>query len=443
MTTHLLIQNGIALTHVAGAQPECSHSDVLVAHGRIERIERASAAGTSSSLSVQTPAPNLSHENQQQAVPVLDAGGLFVLPGIVDLHGDAFERQIQPRHGAVFGHDIALQDTDRQLIANGITTACHALTYSWEGGLRGKEAAIALLHMIKLRGHFQADHRIHLRFETHHVDGLQDALDWINQGWVDFFSFNDHLPAIARKCHLPEKLAAYAERGRCAPSVFRQRLQHALANAHQIGHVLEALAQACRKQRVPMASHDDQSAHDRERFQALGARISEFPRTQEALDASLALHNPIIMGAPNVLLGGSHCGSISAANAIHGGACDILTSDYYYPSLLAAPFQLAHQGICTLTQAWQLVSANPAQALGLGNRGRLTGGYRADLLLAESLPGGKVKLVATVAAGKLVYCSEPERLTIHAGRSGAPDIAEAAVSAVGAANQDGGYIAAA
>ncbi|MES2106083.1 MAG: alpha-D-ribose 1-methylphosphonate 5-triphosphate diphosphatase [Pseudomonadota bacterium] len=403
MQAHLLIQNGNALTHVAGAKPECSHADILLAHGRIERI------------AAHIP---LTHDTAQEdgdSIVVLDASKLFVLPGIVDLHGDAFERQIQPRQGAVFGHEIALADTDRQLIANGITTACHALTFSWEGGLRGKEAAVALLHMVNLRDQFQADHRIHLRFETHHVDGLQDALDWIRHGWVDFFSFNDHLPAMARKSHLPEKLAAYAERGRCTPAVFRQRLQQAQANSHQMEQVIEELAQACRKHRVPMASHDDHSAQDREHFQALGARISEFPRTQEALDASLALHNPVIMGAPNVLLGGSHCGSISAADAIHAGTCDILTSDYYYPALLAAPFQLAHQGVCTLTQAWQLVSGNPAQALGLGNRGRLTSGYRADLLLAEPLPGGKARLVATIAAGKLVYCNQAERLTIHRG----------------------------
>ncbi|MES2069655.1 MAG: alpha-D-ribose 1-methylphosphonate 5-triphosphate diphosphatase [Pseudomonadota bacterium] len=398
MHTHLLIQNGNALTHIAGARPECSHSDILLEHGRIERI--------GANLAVP----------QDMDVAVFDASRLFVLPGIVDLHGDAFERQIQPRPEAVFSHEIALADTDRQLISNGITTACHAMTYSWEGGLRGKEAAIALLHMIKLRGHFLAEHRVHLRFETHHVDGLQDALDWIQQGWVDFFSFNDHLPSIARKSHLPEKLATYAERSRCSPAAFRQRLQQAQANSEQVEQLIQALAHACRAHRVPMASHDDETAQDRERFQAMGVRISEFPRTQEALDASLALHNPVIMGAPNVLLGGSHCGSISAAEAIRAGACDILTSDYYYPALLAAPFQLAHQGVCSLPQAWQLVSANPAQALGLGNRGRLTSGYRADLLLAESLPSGKVKLVATIAAGKLVYCNEAERLTIRKGR---------------------------
>jgi alpha-D-ribose 1-methylphosphonate 5-triphosphate diphosphatase len=392
--TPLLIQHGTALTHIAGAKPECNHSDVLLDQGRIERIGQGLAA----------PEGRLGH---------FDAEGLFVLPGIVDLHGDALERQIQPRPEAVFSHEVALADTDRQLVCNGITTACHALTYSWEGGLRGKDAAIALLHMVNLRGQFLADHRIHLRFENHHAEGMDDVLDWICQGWVDFFSFNDHLPSIARKSHIPEKLASYAERGRCSPAQFKQRLQQAQMNADQLDQVISTLAQACRAQRIPMASHDDESAQDRERYQSMGVRISEFPRTQEALLAALAMHNPIIMGAPNVLLGGSHCGSIAAAEAVRGGMCDILTSDYYYPAMLAAPFLLAHQGVCTFTQAWQLVSANPSQALGLGNRGRITGGYRADLLLVEPLPAGKARLVATIAGGRLVYCTQAERFTIR------------------------------
>ena len=101
-----------------------------------------------------------------------------------------------------------LADTDRQLITNGITTACHGVTYSWEGGLRGRDAALALMDQVALqRKHSQADHRIHLRFENHHAEGLNDALDWIAQDRIDFFAFNEHLPGITKKCLHPAKLA--------------------------------------------------------------------------------------------------------------------------------------------------------------------------------------------------------------------------------------------
>jgi len=342
--------------------------------------------------------------------PVFDASGLLVLPGIVDIHGDAFERQIQPRPETVFDHEIALADTDRQLVANGITTACHGLTYSWEGGLRGREAALALFEQVaRQRKSSHADHRIHLRFENHNVEGLRDVLNWIAEGRIDFLAFNEHLPSIAAKSEKPEKLAAYAERARCKPEIFKERLQTAQSRSSLVRGVIKAIAGACREKNVPMASHDDMTVDQREYYQELGVKISEFPRTQDALFAAMGLDNRVIMGAPNVLLGGSHCGGLAAIDAVRSNMCDILASDYYYPSLLHAPFALVKHGACTLTEAWRLVSENPAVALGLEDRGRIADGCRADLILVEALPEGSVRLIATIAAGKLAYCAEPAR----------------------------------
>ncbi|MBC7500927.1 MAG: alpha-D-ribose 1-methylphosphonate 5-triphosphate diphosphatase [Herminiimonas sp.] len=366
--------------------------DIMIVDQHIERIESAGAQG------------------QSKGGSQFDASGLMALPGIVDIHGDAFERQIQPRPETVFGHDIALADTDRQLAANGITTACHGVTYSWEGGLRGRESAIALMDQVDAqRALSHVEHRIHLRFENHHVDGLRDVLDWIEQGRIDFFAFNEHLPSIARKAARPEKLASYAERARCDGAAFKARLQAAEARGDEVQGAIAMLAAACRRHGIPMASHDDETRADREAYQALGVTVSEFPRTEEAVASAKALRNLVVMGAPNVLLGGSHCGSLGAADTIGRGMCDILASDYYYPSLLHAPFKLAHQGVCSLADAWKLVSSNPARALGLDDRGQIVEGGRADLLLVKALPAGGVRLVATIAAGKLVYCAEPER----------------------------------
>jgi alpha-D-ribose 1-methylphosphonate 5-triphosphate diphosphatase len=351
------------------------------------------------------------HANEQRYAS-LDASGLLVLPGMIDIHGDAFERQIQPRPKTMFPYHVAVADTDAQLISNGITTACHGVTYSWEGGLRGKEAALALMDQIVLRRKtLQADHRIHLRFENHHTEGLADALAWIKEGRIDFLAFNEHLPSIVTKSASPDKLASYAERARCSTDEFRHRIADALRHAPEVADTVAQLAAACREHGISMASHDDESQSDREHYQTLGATISEFPRTYNALFASMALNNMVIMGAPNVLLGGSHCGSLSATDSVKSGMCDILASDYYYPSLLHAPFQLAHLEACTLAQAWQLVSANPARALNLVDRGQITEGMRADLIVVEPCPPGGVRLIATIAAGKLAYCAEPERLS--------------------------------
>ena len=113
----------------------------------------------------------------------LDADGLMVLPGIIDIHGDAFERQMMPRPGVHFPLDVALLDTDRQVIANGITTVFHGVTWSWEPGLRGPENARALVAAIEtLRPHLHADTRFHLRHETYNLDAEAEVMEWIDAG---------------------------------------------------------------------------------------------------------------------------------------------------------------------------------------------------------------------------------------------------------------------
>ena len=107
--------------------------------------------------------------------PWFDAGGLLVLPGIVDLHGDAFERAVMPRPGVTFPYDSALFDVDRQLLANGITTEFHGLTLSWEGGLRGEAYAERMFDSLERMREALGAHCVHLRFETHHVGGVETA----------------------------------------------------------------------------------------------------------------------------------------------------------------------------------------------------------------------------------------------------------------------------
>jgi len=388
-------------------------------HGGTALIHHVDNSADWGSANISLFGPRIDHVGGSQACgggegTIFDGTGLLVLPGIVDLHGDAFERQIQPRPDAVFAHDIALADTDRQLVANGITTACHGLAYSWEGGLRGREAALRLLDQVAFqRSMTQADHRIHLRFENHHIDGLADVLQWIRAGRIDFFAFNEHLPSIVAGCERPEKLGAYAARARCDTDSFKARVAAAASRRCEVEQVVASIAQACRRHRVPMASHDDVTCCDRERYQDLGATISEFPLTQDALFSALAMDNRVVMGAPNVLLNGSHRGGLATIDAVRSGMCDILVSDYYYPSLLHAPFKLAHDGACTLAEAWRMVSEHPAACLGLGDRGRVASGSRADLILVEPGQGGRVRLIATIAAGRLVYCAEPARMAMR------------------------------
>jgi alpha-D-ribose 1-methylphosphonate 5-triphosphate diphosphatase len=338
----------------------------------------------------------------------LDASGCLLLPGIVDFHGDAFERQIMPRPGVQFPLELALLETDRQLACNGITTALHGLTYSWEGGLRGGDTAMAFFAALDaLAPRLQVAHRVHLRFECHHVGGEDQAMAWLRSGRVSLLAFNEHLPMMRRKVH---KLQDYAERAGTDGPGFMARLEAAATRSAEVPALLERLAAEARRLGIPMASHDDDGPATRARFQALGCRVSEFPLTREVAQQACAQGSPVVCGAPNVLRGGSHVGAPGAAELAGAGLCSILASDYYYPAPLHAAFKLAQDGVLPLESAWALLSAHPAAALGLHDRGLLAAGRRADLLLVDAQDLARPRLVATLSAGRIVYLAEAQRL---------------------------------
>ena len=152
-------------------------------------------------------------ERQGRGALALDARDLKVLPGIVDIHGDAFERQMMPRPKVDFPIDVALVDTDRQVIANGITTVFHAATWSWEPGLRSGENALKLMDAIEtLRPKLAADTRLHLRHETYNLDAEAEIGEWLAAGRVDLFAFNDHTANTIALLNKPNKRKTMVDR---------------------------------------------------------------------------------------------------------------------------------------------------------------------------------------------------------------------------------------
>ena len=330
---------------------------------------------------------------------VLDASGLLALPGIVDIHGDAFERQVMPRPGVHFPLDVALLDTDRQMAANGISTAFHAVTWSWEPGLRGRGTLVALMAALEaLDGRLAVDTRLHLRIETWNLAAMDELCVWLAAGKVDLLAFNDHFEEIYEQCRDDgKKIAQYAGRAGVSHDAFRGLLEEVRKGAAQVPAALRRIAAAAGEAGVVRLAHDEETLEDRRLYRSLGVRISEFPEVEEvARDAAVA-GEAVVFGAPNVLRGGSHTGSPGAADMVRKGLCTVLASDYYYPALLLAPFRLAEEGILPLEEAWALVSANPARAAGLDDRGALAEGMRADILLVD--PSGPVPRPAALFAG--------------------------------------------
>lgn len=339
---------------------------------------------------------------------VLDYTGTMVLPGIVDLHGDGFERQIMPRPSVFFPLELALLETDRQLLANGITTAFHAVTYSWEPGLRGRDFVLNLLRAIKQgKMALGCDTRFHLRFEIFNLAAVEEVLGWLDASQVDLLAFNNHMPSIQRKISSGESLLRFVERTGLSREDFIARATSVLTQADKVDNAVKKLAAMSRRNNIPLASHDDETIEIRRFYHELGCALAEFPLSSEAIGESVLLGDCVILGAPNVVRGGSHLGKmgVAASAEIAKGRGDILCSDYYYPALMEAPFVLAEMGIKDFPGAWNMISSIPASAAKLYDRGEIAVGKRADLVIVNRSAGIKARTVATFVAGRTSYSS--------------------------------------
>jgi alpha-D-ribose 1-methylphosphonate 5-triphosphate diphosphatase len=341
----------------------------------------------------------------------IDASDLKVLPGIVDLHGDAFERQMMPRPGVDFPVDVALIDSDRQAVGNGITTVYHATTWSWEPGLRSADNARKLLEAIEsLRPQLAADTRFHLRHETFNLDAEAEIRQWFSDGRIDLFAFNDHMDSTVASLDKPQKRARMVERCGVSSEEFDRMVARVLSRGHQVPESIARLASAARSANIRMLSHDDASPAMRKAFRAQGVGIAEFPVNEETAREAAEAGDFIVFGAPNVVRGGSHTGWTRASDMIAKGLCSILASDYYYPAQLLAAFRLAVDGVLPLAEAWELISAAPARAASLADRGILAAGYRADIILVDDEVPMRPRIVGVIAAGRLVHLTEANRL---------------------------------
>ncbi|MBK5933071.1 alpha-D-ribose 1-methylphosphonate 5-triphosphate diphosphatase [Rhodovulum imhoffii] len=335
-------------------------------------------------------------------LPEVDMSGYQILPGIVDLHGDAFERHIAPRPSARFDLSTGLAATDRDAAANGVTTAWLAQAWSWEGGHRSPDQACAMMAALEAyRPRMLTDLRLQIRCETHMVDSAPRLLKAIRRYGVGYVVFNNHLDeALDYAASRPDLIRLWARQaGR--PVREHMRLVHqAQARATEVPRHLCKLAEAFDELGVLYGSHDDPDGETRERYSMIGARIAEFPTTRKAAAAARAMGDPVLLGAPNVVRGGSQSGNVAASDLIAQGLCDGLVSDYYYPALTNAVWRLVDHGILTLPRAWALISEKPAEILRLPDRGRLDFGRRADLCVVNAQTRA---VEMTISGGRLSY----------------------------------------
>ena len=340
-----------------------------------------------------------------------DASGLILAPGICDVHGDGFERNLSPRPGVVFPADVALIDTDRQLIANGITTAWLALTISWEPGLRGLDTAHQILSALdRQRPKLGCDIRVQLRWEVFAFDAVDQIAEWLHLDPKPVLAFNDHLTGMVARGREVKKIDQYAARAGLTTEEYRNLITTLHERADEVPGLIARLTNLAADAGVVCFAHDEKTADVRRDNRATGITVSEFPLSADAAAEAIDAGEPTILGAPNVLRGGSHIGALDAAPAIADGLCSVLASDYFYPSQLQAAARLEKDGVATLADAWPLISSNAARACGLTDRGTLDPGQRADVIALTRTDGG-FSVEAVFRAGDPVMVRDTARIS--------------------------------
>jgi alpha-D-ribose 1-methylphosphonate 5-triphosphate diphosphatase len=322
-----------------------------------------------------------------------DWGSDYLLPGFVELHTDNLEKHFSPRPGVRWPAIDAVIGHDAQIATSGIVTVYDAVSvgdmFERSDRVENLNRMLDALSTARETGALRAEHRVHLRCEVTYpgVVELTEAL--IARPEIGLVSIMDHTPGQRQFVDESKLRHYYVKKHGMSDAEFdafaadRKRMHDQYGAAHRT-----ALVRLGRERGLALASHDDATAEHVAESLAAGMTIAEFPTTPEAAKASHDGGMAVLMGAPNLVLGGSHSGNVAAIDLARAGNVDVLSSDYVPASLLRGVFQLAEAGIgIDLPAAVAKASRNPARAAGLADRGELAPGQRADFLRVRVTDG--------------------------------------------------------
>ncbi|MGQ7249093.1 alpha-D-ribose 1-methylphosphonate 5-triphosphate diphosphatase [Halomonas sp. V046] len=323
----------------------------------------------------------------------IDCEGDLLIPGLIELHTDNMEKYFQPRPKVSWPARSAALAHDAQMAASGITTVFDAVSI---GDVDDQSMRHGALHQmvealaeINRSGMARVDHRLHLRCEVCHPDTLARFESLAETPELGLVSLMDHSPGQRQFASLDAYRVYYKGKhgfDDAGLEAFIER-QQAFSAQYSSAH-RQAIAKACRERGLALASHDDATVSHVAESLEYGTRVAEFPTTLEAADASHRNGMAVMMGAPNVVRGGSHSGNIAASELVRLGVLDILSSDYYPAALLDAVFRIAAmEDGYDLPRAVACASRHPADAVGLTDRGRIAEGQRADLVRVREIDG--------------------------------------------------------
>ncbi len=319
-------------------------------------------------------------------VPGEDFEGDYLIPGLIELHTDHLETHYSPRPGVRWDMTAAIQSHDAQIASSGITTVfdCLRMGSDEDGGFADgemRDMAKALRHADR-EGRLRAEHLLHLRCEVSAANVLRQFDELKDMDGVKLASLMDHAPGQRQFQSLELYTYYYKDKRGLDDEQFARFCERRIHESETYSHKHRvAITDACHDRGIALASHDDATRAHVDEAKSFGVRVAEFPTSVEAAKASHEDGLSVLMGAPNVVRGGSHSGNIAATDLAELGVLDILSSDYIPFSILCAPFVLADKfEAISLPRALSCVTSTPARAVGLEDRGRIEKGLRADLI---------------------------------------------------------------
>lgn len=315
-----------------------------------------------------------------------DLEGDYLVPGLVELHTDQFESHYRPRPG-VYWHTLgALQAHDLQIAGSGITTVFDAVRIGADPEMPGMadhvDKMVEAISTGVADGRLKADHLIHLRCELPAPDTAEMFERFSQLALVKLASVMDHTPGQRQYQMLDGYVAYYKNKLQLSEAGMEQFIADRLAEQARYAEAnRKAILARGRERGIAFASHDDATLEQVDESVRDGVAIAEFPTTMAAATASHAKGLAVLMGAPNVVRGGSHSGNVAAAELAREGCLDVLSSDYVPGALMLAAFMLPTLvETISLPAAVAMVSSKPAHAAQLTDRGEIAVGKRADLV---------------------------------------------------------------
>lgn len=347
---------------------------------------------------------------QLSNVEFINANGGFISPGFIDIHSDYIESIVSPRPTSMMDMDISLREAEKILISHGITTMFHSLSFYKKDLFTHKpirnpenvQRLVEAIHETHDRPHL-IRHRLHARFELDNIEQIEQLVENIENDKVHLLSFMDHTPGQGQYRDLEvfsKTLKGYRNLSDDEVNVIilerKSREQMTLEKIAEVAKIAD-------NKGIAVASHDDDNEEKVKLVQSFGTTISEFPITLNVAKEAKNLGLQTIVGAPNVLLGGSHSGNLSAIEAINEDAADILCSDYFPAALLLAVFQLHEEHQKELHEMFKMVTLNPAKAVRMDDElGSIKPRKKADILIINQMEDGYPMLTKTMVNGSLI-----------------------------------------